>query len=377
MNAPVETRSPLAKSPTVLGVAAAFAAIYIIWGSTYLAIRYAVETLPPFLMAGTRFLTAGALLYGWQRFRGIDRPKRVYWRSAAIIGGFLLLGGNGGVTWAEKTVPSGVTALLITTVPIWMVLVEWLRRDGIRPDGAVVVGVLLGLAGVVVLVGSNELGGGVPLNRIGAIVLVLASLSWSIGSIYSRSAPLPDSPLLLTAMEMLCGGGLLFVAGLLSGEAGRMTAAAISMRSVLSLGYLIVFGSLIAFSSYVWLLGVTTPARVSTYAFVNPVVAVLLGVAVAGEPFSVRTAGATVIIVTAVVLITTRARRAKAVAADRVRFGEAENAMIFAEAAVSDLPAPAGKRLAAAGSTSAAEEPPEQGKMSRRSNSLSPRLKLP
>ncbi|MEK7710701.1 MAG: drug/metabolite exporter YedA [Planctomycetota bacterium] len=358
MNVSVETRSPLAKPPTVLGVAAAFAAIYIIWGSTYLAIRYAVETLPPFLMAGTRFLTAGALLYSWQRFRGIGRPKRMHWRSAAIIGGLLLLGGNGGVVWAEQTVPSGVTALLITTVPIWMVLVEWLRRDGIRPDGAVVVGILLGLAGVVVLVGSNDLGGGVPLNRVGAIVLVAASLSWSIGSIYSRSAPLPDSPLLLTAMEMLCGGGLLFVAGLLSGEAGRVTAADISLRSVLSLGYLIVFGSLIAFSSYVWLLGVTTPARVSTYAFVNPVVAVLLGVTVAGEPFGVRTAGATVIIVTAVVLITTRARRAKAVAADRGRYAEAENAVILAEAGASGLPAPACVGSAFAGSTDVADEAP-------------------
>ncbi|MDO8630376.1 MAG: drug/metabolite exporter YedA [Phycisphaerales bacterium] len=374
-------QSPLIKGggngPSTLGLVAAFAAIYIIWGSTYLAIRYAVETLPPFLMAGTRFLTAGAMLYGWQRFRGIGRPKRAHWRSAAIIGGLLLLGGNGGVVWAEQSVPSGVTALLITTVPIWMVLVEWLRRDGIRPDGAVVVGVLLGLAGVVVLVGSNELGGGVPLNRVGAIVLVLASLSWSIGSIYSRSAPLPDSPLLLTAMEMLCGGGLLFVAGLLSGEAGRVTAGDISLRSVLSLGYLIVFGSLIAFSSYVWLLGVTTPARVSTYAFVNPVVAVLLGVTVAGEPFGVRTAGATVIIVTAVVLITTRARRAKAVVGDRGRYAEAENAMILAEAAAAGPPGPACVGSPFAGNTDVADESPGRGEISRRSSSLSQGLKLP
>ncbi len=299
-------------TPTLLGVAAAFAAIYLIWGSTYLAIKYAVETVPPFLMAGTRFLVAGSIMFAWLRFRGGERPTMIHWRSAAIIGGLLLLGGNGGVVWAEQTVPSGVTALLITTVPIWMVLIEWLRRGGVRPEWSVAGGVLLGVGGVVVLVSSNDLGGGVPFNRLGALVLVLASLSWSLGSIYSRSAPLPQSPLLLTAMEMLCGGGLLLLAGLVSGEWSRLDVGGITVLSVLSLAYLIVFGSLIAFSSYVWLLKVSTPARVSTYAFVNPMVAVLLGVLVAGEPFGGRTLAATVIIIGAVVLITTKARRAKA-----------------------------------------------------------------
>jgi len=357
MNVSTTTKSLTAGSPTVFGVAAAFAAVYIIWGSTYLAIRYAVETLPPFLMAGTRFLIAGAVLYAWQRFRGVDRPKRVHWRSAAIVGGLLLLGGNGGVVWAEQTVPSGVTALLITTVPIWMVLLEWLRRDGVRPDGAVVAGVLLGFVGVVVLVWSDDLGGGVPLNHVGAMVLVLASLSWSVGSIYSRSAPLPDSPLIFTAMEMLCGGGLLAAAGLLSGETGRVVAANISLRSMLSLGYLIVFGSLIAFSCYMWLLKVSTPARVSTYAFVNPVVAVLLGVTAAGEPFGARTVVASVVIVTAVVLITTRARRATfSTDAPGDRDAADNNVVMLAEAAVSGEPVPACTAPAAVESENWAEE---------------------
>ena len=296
-------------APRPMAVAAAFAAIYIIWGSTYLAIRYGLETLPPFLMAGTRFLIAGGVMYAWVRLRGTGRPQRFHWRSAAVIGGLLLLGGNGGVTWAEQTVPSGVTALLITTVPLWMVLLNWLQPGGVRPGAVEAVGVLLGFSGVVVLMGFNDLAAGSAVDRVGAAVLVFASLSWALGSIYSRHAKLPEHPLLATAMEMLTGGALLTIVGLLTGEGSRVAFETVSLRSLLSLAYLVVFGSLVGFTSYVWLLRVTTPARVSTYAFVNPVVAVFLGAWLAGEPLTPRTLIAALVIVTAVVLITLRRTR--------------------------------------------------------------------
>lgn len=297
------------QTPLKMGVIAAFAAVYIIWGSTYLAIRYALESLPPLLMAGARHTLAGAVLYAVLRATGAARPQRIHWRSAAIIGALLLLIGNGGVCWAEQTVPSGLAALLVTTVPIWMVLLNWLRRDGVRPGVMEIGGVVLGLLGVIILIGSEKFAGGAPTNRLGAIVLIAASLSWAIGSIYSRQAPLPQSPLMVTAMQMLCGGVLLLLSGAAGGEGARLDLGNVSLRSLLSLGYLTVFGSLVAFSAYVWLLRVSTPAKVSTYAFVNPVVAVALGFVFAGEPLTPRTMVAAAVIVTAVVLITRQRRR--------------------------------------------------------------------
>jgi len=297
------------QEPSRMGVVAAFASIYIIWGSTYLAIRYALESLPPLLMAGARHTLAGALLYAVLRATGTACPQRIHWRSAAIIGALLLLIGNGGVCWAEQTVPSGLAALLVTTVPIWMVLLNWFRREGVRPGIMEIGGVVLGLLGVIILIGSENLAGGAPMNRMGAIVLIAASLSWAIGSIYSRHAPLPKSPLMVTAMQMLCGGVLLLLSGAVSGEGARLELENMSLRSLLALGYLTVFGSLVAFSAYVWLLRVSTPAKVSTYAFVNPVVAVALGFVFAGEPLTPRTMVAAAVIVTAVVLITRQRRR--------------------------------------------------------------------
>ncbi len=295
--------------PSKLGVAAAFAAIYVIWGSTYLAIRYAVETLPPLMMAGTRFIIAGSILYAFVRIRGVPRPSRIHWKSTAIIGGLLLLGGNGGVVWAEQTVPSSVAALLITSVPIWMVLVEWLRPGGNKPALSVAAGVVLGFAGVIMLMGSKDMGDGQPLDRSGAFILVCGSFCWSLGSVWSRSMRLPSSPLMVTAMEMLCGGVMLTAAGLMIGEGSKISADRISLLSVASLAYLIIFGSLVAFTSYVWLLKVSTPARVSTYAFVNPVVAVLLGVTVGREPFGAKMVIASAIILAGVILITLKPRK--------------------------------------------------------------------
>ena len=314
------TPSPAAATPSRASVVAAFAAVYTIWGSTYLAILFAIETIPPFLMAGVRFLIAGAVLYAWVRLRGAQRPPRQAWKHALVIGGLLLLGGNGAVVWAEQSVPSGVAALLVASVPFWMVLLDWLRPGGVRPTLGVLAGLLFGFGGIALLVGPGELGGGgVP--PLGAAVLVVGSFAWSVGSIYSRGVPHPEPPLLGTAMEMLCGGALLVAFGLLTGEGARLALDAVTLRSLLALLYLIVFGSLIGYSAYVFLLKVSTPARVSTYAYVNPVVAVLLGWAFAGEPLTMRVLMASAVIIGSVVVITTartgreRSRRERTAAA--------------------------------------------------------------
>jgi drug/metabolite transporter (DMT)-like permease/mannose-6-phosphate isomerase-like protein (cupin superfamily) len=298
----MSTRAQVERAP-IGWVIAAFAAIYIIWGSTYLAIRIGVQTLPPFLMASSRFLIAGGLLFALVRRSAMERPTWAHWRSAAVVGGLLLLGGNGLVTWAEQTVPSGVAALLVTTVPIWMVLLHWMRRDGARPTLAEGLGVILGFVGVILLIGGNDLGDGTPLDRLGALALVLASLSWAFGSLHARRAALPKSPLLATSMQMLCGGFLLAIFGIAQGEAGQLLTANVSTASVLALLYLVVFGSLVGFTAYSWLLRVTTPAKVGTYAFVNPMVAVLLGCTIGQEPFSSRFVVASGVIILGVIII--------------------------------------------------------------------------
>lgn len=286
-------------------VVAAFASIYIIWGSTYLAIRYAVETIPPFIMGGTRFLVSGALLYIWSRYRGAPRPTRMHWRNAIIAGGFLLLGGNGAVVWAEQFVPSGLTALLVSILPFWLVIIEWVRPPRKRPTGAVLVGLVLGFIGIIVLVGPGNIGGNGDVSLLGAIVLILGSLSWAIGSFWSRDAELPKSGLLTTGIEMLGGGVLLVIVGVLSGELSRFDAYEVSRASAVGLVYLIMFGSLLGFTSYIWLLDKVSPTHLGTYAYVNPIVAVLLGWAIAGETLSIRTGVAAAIVICAVALITT------------------------------------------------------------------------
>src|SRR5437016_13855673 len=288
-----------------LRIQLAFPCTYTIWGSTYLAIRFAIETVPPFLMAAIRFLIAGGVLYAWMRLRGSPRPTRANWKAATIVGGLLLLGGNGGVTKAELVIPSSVAAVLITTVPIWMALVELLRKDRIVPTLHVVVGLVLGFGGVILLVGPGDLGGSGGLNPLWAGVLIFAALSWAIGSVYSRNAPLPTTPLLGSGMEMLAGGALLLGASLISKEWAGFQPGNVSILSLVSFIYLIVFGSVIGFSSYVWLLTKTTTARVSTYAYVNPVVAVFLGYFLAAEQLTLRTLLASSVIVIAVVVITT------------------------------------------------------------------------
>ncbi len=298
-----DTRPTLLPAPRAL-VLTAFAAVYVLWGSTYLAIRIAIETMPPFLMAGVRFVIAGGMVYGWARWRGAPRPLRVHWRSAAIIGALLLVLSNGAVTWAELTVPSGITSLLVCTVPLWMVLLDWLLYGGAPPTPGVAAGVVVGLAGVALLVGPVGMAGGRGVDPAGAAALLAAPIFWAVGSLWSRQAVLPPSPLLAIGMEMLAGGALLLLLGLATGEATQVHPSAISARSLGALLYLVVFGALIGFTAYLWLLRVTTAARVSTHSFVNPVIAVALGWAVAGEPVTPRTVLASTVIIAAVALIT-------------------------------------------------------------------------
>ncbi|MCL6431260.1 MAG: drug/metabolite exporter YedA [Anaerolineae bacterium] len=292
------------QAPPRWRVAVAFACIYLIWGSTYLAIRFAIETLPPFLMAGLRFIIAGSILYLLARLRGAPPPQPRNWRGALAVGGLLLLCGNGGVVWAERRVASGLAALLVGGVPLYIALLEWLVPRGVRPSRQVTVGLLLGFAGMALLVAPGELGG-LHVDPVGALVLVVASFMWALGSLYSRRAPLPDSPLLGTAMEMLSGGALLLAASALTGEPRQLDVGAVSLRSLAAFGYLVLFGSLIGFTAYIWLLRVVPATRVATYAYVNPVVAILLGWVVAGEPLAARTVLAAAVIISAVVLVTT------------------------------------------------------------------------
>jgi drug/metabolite transporter (DMT)-like permease len=287
-------------------VIAAFAAVYVIWGSTYLGIRFAVETLPPFLMGGARFVIAGLVLYIWLRASGIPSPSRMNWRRAAVAAALLLGIGNGGVNWAEQKVPSGLAALIIAGTPVWFALFDWLRPGGVRPALQTAIGIAVGFAGVTMLVGSGStlVEGGVDLA--GVTALVFASMAWAAGSLYAKYAPNPESPLMTAAQQMITGGGVLLLVALSLGEITNFTWSTVSPRSFVAFGYLTIIGSLVGFSAYAWLLKATTPARVSTYAYVNPVIAVFLGWAMGGETLTNQMLVAAAIIVLGVIIITSR-----------------------------------------------------------------------
>jgi drug/metabolite transporter (DMT)-like permease len=288
------------------GVWAALITVYIVWGSTYLAIRFAVESMPPFLMAAVRFLIAGGILYFWQRLRGVDRPRKIEWRSAAIIGLLLLLGGNGGVVWAEQKVPSGIAALLVGAAPLWMVGIDAFRPGGHKPNRQTVIGVLIGFWGIILLIGPAQfLQGGEQIDLAGTLVLMAAAFFWAVGSLYSRTAKLPASPLLGTGMEMLAGGAGLFLLSMVTGEWAGFDIAAVTARSWWSLFYLIVFGALIGFAAYTWLLRNAPTPLVSTYAYVNPLIAVILGTLFAQETLTIRIVIAALIIISSVFVINT------------------------------------------------------------------------
>lgn len=297
--------------PSRASIWTALGAVYLIWGSTYLGIRFVIETMPPFVSAGVRFLIAGTVLYAFRRLRGDPAPTRAEWGSAAVVGLLLLTGGNGAVVWAEQRVPSGLVALMIGTTPLWIVLMDYLRpwrlwggqSNFARPRPLALLGVVVGFIGVVFLVaGGGPIAG--KIAPLGAAAVIFGTISWACGSLFGRSARLPRSPLLGTGMEMLAGGCGLLVIGTLAGDWARLDPAGITLKSGLALLYLIVVGSWGGFSAYVWLLRNAPTPLVATYAYVNPVVALFLGALLAAEPITPRVLVAAAIIIGAVVLTT-------------------------------------------------------------------------
>jgi drug/metabolite transporter (DMT)-like permease len=301
----------------------AFAAIYIIWGTTYLGIRVAVETIPPFFMAGVRFLFSGMLIFIILRIRGVPMPKRFHWRSAVFVGALLLVGGNGLVTWSEQQVSSSTAALVVATVPLWIALLDWLIFKGTRPGKRVTIGLILGLVGIGMLIGPGQILGTASFSLTALLILLLAPILWSLGSLYSRQADLPENTFMATAMEMLAGGALLLVAGLVTGEAGQLNGAEFSTRSLVAMVYLTIFGSIVAFTAYVWLLKHVPATKVATYTYVNPVFAVALGWLILSEAITATTIAAVIVIILAVILIT--AAGPKRALARRKTNGQARN----------------------------------------------------
>jgi drug/metabolite transporter (DMT)-like permease len=282
----------------------ALIALYIVWGSTYLGIKFAIETIPPFFHAGVRFLISGIILVTWQHSAGQSMPTRKQWMSTAIIGTLLLLGGNGLVAWAEQFIPSGIAALIIGSSPMFLVIGEAIRPNGVKPNWQGIVGILIGFVGIFILIGPTEISGGATkLNPLGVAALLAAELFWSTGSIYSKTADLPKSSLMNTGAQMLMGSISLFIVSLISGELHGWDITAVSARSLYGLTYLTLVGSLVGFVSYGWLLQNAPISLVSTYAYVNPIVAVLLGTLFANEILEPRIWLATGIIIGSVIFI--------------------------------------------------------------------------
>lgn len=296
-------------SPSRGALVAAFAAIYVIWGSTYLGIAVALESMPPFTLAAFRFLVAGGVLSIWALSRGAEWPSARQLATTVLLGFLFLVLGNGAVVWAEQRVPSGLASLLVAVTPIWTALAMWVLPGGRAPTGGMILGLVTGFVGTALLVAPGSLGGA-PVDPAGAAALNLASLSWSLGSVLTPRLDLPRSGPLSSGLQMLAAGVMLFVLALVTGDLAQFDPAAVTRRSLAALAYLTVFGSLVAFSAFAWLLQVSTPARLSTTSYVNPIVAVFLGWLLASEPVSTRTFIAGGLIVGAVALIVTvRGRR--------------------------------------------------------------------
>lgn len=295
---------------------AAFAAVYIFWGSTYLAIKYAIETLPPFLMASARFIVAGSILLVWARFtKDYERPKAVHWKTSFIVGTLLLLGGNGGVVYAERHISSSLAALLVATEPFWIVLLSWLWLKGVRPNMKVALGLAIGFLGVWLLIGGQtssvaDANGG-SMQLLGTVIVIVSALCWATGSIYGLRSPVPKSSLQTAGMQMFSGGLVLLFVSLVSGELSKFNVAEVSGNSWFGLAYLIIFGSLIGFTAYSWLLKNAKPAKVATYAYVNPIIAIFLGWLIAGESFTTQMLIGAGVIVSSVVLITSQDKNGK------------------------------------------------------------------
>lgn len=306
-----------APRPSRVGIVLAFACIYILWGSTYLAIRVAIESVPPFLMAGTRLFTAGSILYAWGIVNGHIRPNLRHWRYAIIASVPLFVIGNGGVTWAEQTVPSGLAALIVATLPAWLLLLDWLRGGRSGPRLVEILGIGIGLAGVAVLTASN---GGSSVSIVGIVVLLISAIAWAWGSLYSRLADMPRSPVRTASMQMLSGGTIMLGVGFVFGETAKFDRTAITQESIAAFFYLVAV-AVVALPAYTWLLSATSPALVGTYAFVNPVVAVFLGWAILDETLSGSTSIAVALVVLGVALLTWPRRLRPRSTKARERFG--------------------------------------------------------
>jgi drug/metabolite transporter (DMT)-like permease len=285
----------------------AFTALYVIWGSTYLGIKFSIETIPPFLMAGGRFVLAGIIMYAIAWSQGIGKSNWRNWRTSLLIGACLLLGGNGGVTISEKYIDSGLAALIVAIVPIYIVLLGWITGMATRPTPIMWIGLTGGFVGVAILFGPglhfHSVGGRNP--AIGICILLVTSFIWSAGSLYSRLAKHAPSPFLTAAQQMICGGVLLLLAGVVTGELPRFRPGDISLLSLGSFIYLVLIGAVVGYTAYIWLLRHCEPAKVATYAYVNPIVAVLLGTFFAGERVSARMLVAAALIIGSVALIIT------------------------------------------------------------------------
>ena len=287
--------------PSSLAIWTALSAVYLIWGSTYLAIRFTVETVPPFISAAGRFIVSGGFLYGWRRLAGDPAPSRVEWRNASIIGILLLGGGNGGVVWAAQYIESSLAALLVATVPLWMVLIDALRRDGAWPNLASTLGIMAGFFGTALLIGWTA-NASAPTYFYGAIAVLMASLLWAFGSIQGKTATLPSSPLLITGMEMLAGAAVQAAIASLLGEFNDVNINQISARSALAWSYLTIIGP-VAFAAYAWLLRNAPIPLVATYSYVNPLVAIILGYFLGKETMTPRILLAAALIVSSVALV--------------------------------------------------------------------------
>jgi drug/metabolite transporter (DMT)-like permease len=297
----------VAAPPKKIALLTAFAALYIIWGSTYLGIRFAIDTIPPLLMAGTRFLLAGLIMHMIAWRQDALRASLAEWRTSLIVGACLLLGGNGGVTLAEQYVSSGLASVMVATVPIYIALLAWAMGTAPKPSPIVWLGLAGGFVGVGILVGPalhfapNE----TSRPGIGMLILLCSSFLWSVGSIYSIKAKTTSSPFLAAGQQMLCGGALLTLAGMLTGELHRFHGDRISLLSVGSFAYLVIIGAVVGYSAYAWLLRHCDPSKVATYAYVNPIVAVLLGALFAGETLTPRALVAAGLIIGSVALVIT------------------------------------------------------------------------
>ncbi|HEX3446064.1 MAG TPA: EamA family transporter [Chthoniobacterales bacterium] len=300
-----QPESPAQKSPSAGSICLALIAVYLVWGSTYLGIRFAIESIPGFFMAGARFVSAGLIMIAVAWFRGARWPHIAVWRDALIVGGCLILGGNGAVTFAERYVPSGETALLVGCVPILMTLFAWFAGITRRPGGSIFFAMALGMAGVGVLArgGSSPSQASAAHHLLGVIVILTGCIIWSFGSLYARRAQRAESAILNIGLQMFVGGLLLFVASVFAGEPATLSLAAITQRSLLAWIYLVGIGAVIGYSAYAWLVRAASPSLVGTYAFVNPAVAVFLGWILGAEPISMTTIIGACGIVAAVAII--------------------------------------------------------------------------